>query len=37
MKSIVTAKVGSWAFWKASIICAMLGAALGAFLALLGL
>lgn len=31
----VDAKIGSWPFWKASILCAMIGGALGAVLALI--
>lgn len=33
---ILDEKVGSWPFWKASIVCGMIGAALGAFFALIG-
>jgi hypothetical protein len=29
-------KIDSWPFWRASIMCALLGGALGAFLALIG-
>lgn len=31
------AKVGSWPFWKASIMAGLIGGAIGAFLALVGL
>jgi len=30
-------KTGSWPFWKASIVCALIGGTLGAFLALMSL
>lgn len=30
-------KVGRWPFWKVSIVCGLIGGALGAFFALIGM
>lgn len=36
MKLLDELKIGSWPFWKASLMAGLIGGAVGAFLALIG-